>query len=153
MITGFTTFLWCNGNAAQAADFYVDTFPNSRVTSIEHYPADAHLPAGSVLTVAFELFGQPFVALNGGDEFAHTPAISFQVFCETQDEIDELWDRLTSNGGSPGQCGWCTDQFGVSWQVVPTTLSERLGHPDPLIAQRAFQAMLQMTKFIISDLG
>lgn len=151
-ITGTTTCLWFDEQAGEAADFYVSLFPESRIVSTSHYQEGAPKPAGSVLTVEFELFGQAFLALNAGPEFPHSPAISFQVFCDTQDEIDRLWDALTSDGGSESMCGWCADRFGVSWQVIPRALPELLGNPDPARAQQAWSAMMTMRKLVIADL-
>jgi predicted 3-demethylubiquinone-9 3-methyltransferase (glyoxalase superfamily) len=148
-ITGVNTFLWFDDCALEAAEFYVSTFPGAVIDHVDNYPG----PDEKVMTVSFRLFDKPFVALNGGPVFTHSPAISFQVFCDTQDEIDQLWDRLTSEGGSESQCGWCQDKFGVSWQVIPSVLGEKLGSPDPEVSQRAFGAMMQMKKFIIADLG
>jgi predicted 3-demethylubiquinone-9 3-methyltransferase (glyoxalase superfamily) len=135
-----TTFLWFDGQAEQAARFYVDTFQNSRIVS------------SSPMTVVFELEGQRFMALNGGPRFKFTEAISLFVDCETQAEVDALWERLLTGGGSPSQCGWLKDQFGLNWQVVPEVLRGMLTDPDPARAQRAMQAMLTMTKLDIAAL-
>lgn len=151
-IRGLTTCLWFDDQAEAAARFYVATFPDSRMGAISRYATDAQKPAGSVLTVEFELFGQPFLALNGGPEFPHTPAISFQVFCETQEEVDRLWDALIADGGDAGRCGWCEDRFGVSWQVIPRRLTELLSSEDAEIARRTTEAMMQMGKIVIADL-
>ncbi|MGI9197692.1 MAG: VOC family protein [Candidatus Nanopelagicales bacterium] len=151
-IEGATTCLWFSDEAQEAADFYVGLFPGSRVLSTSYYPADAQRPAGSVLTVEFELFGQPFLALNGGPVYSHSPAISFQVFCETQEEIDRVWDALVSDGGEESRCGWCSDRFGVSWQVIPRRLTQLLSSPDPGVAGRATEAMMGMSKIVIADL-
>ncbi len=115
-IDGVTTCLWFDGQAEDAVQFYVATFPGSTIVSTSYYPTDAQRPEGSVLTVEFELFGRPFLALNGGPQYAHSHAISFQVFCDTQEEVDRLWDALVSNGGEESMCGWCSDRFGVSWR-------------------------------------
>ena len=109
------------------------------------------LPEGTVLTVEFELFGQPFLALNGGPVFTHSPAISFQVFCDTQEEVDRLWDALTGNGGEESMCGWCSDRFGVSWQIVPRMLNPLLQSQDDAIRTRAWNAMVGMRKLVIAD--
>jgi predicted 3-demethylubiquinone-9 3-methyltransferase (glyoxalase superfamily) len=152
-ISGLTTFLWFDTQALDAAQFYVNTFPGSSLGHVEYFQADAQQPHGSVLTVSFELFGQPFTALNGGPQFTHSEAVSFQVFCDTQDEVDQLWTTLTSDGGEEGRCGWCKDRFGVSWQVIPHALGRKLSDPDLEVSQRAFQAMMSMGKIVIADLG
>lgn len=152
-----TPFLWFAHEAEEAAALYTTIFPGSRITSISRY-GDAGRDVtggapGSVMTVAFELGGQPFVALNGGIAFAFTEAVSFQVACASQAEVDHFWDRL-AEGGDPAaqQCGWLKDRFGVSWQVVPTRLFELLGDPDPAKAERATTAMLAMKKLDIAEL-
>jgi hypothetical protein len=150
-ITGLTTFLWFDTEAEQAANLYVSTFPGSRITGISHYQLDAQKRAGEVLTVDFELFGQSFACINAGPDFPHSPAVSFQVFCDTQEEIDRLWDTLTADGGEPGRCGWCKDRFGVSWQVIPRNLSSLLGAGGEAGA-RAFGAMMGMGKLDIAGL-
>lgn len=152
-IDGVTTCLWFDDQAQEAAQFYVATFPASKVASTSYYPANAQKPEGSVLTVEFELFGQPFLALNGGPQYTHSPAISFQVFCDTQDEVDRLWDALVSDGGEESMCGWCSDRFGVSWQIIPRRLTELLSSPDPDVARRATERMLTMRKIVVADLG
>ena len=151
-IKGLTTCLWFDDQAEVAASFYVATFPDSRIIGTSHYASDAQRPAGSVLTVEFEIFGRQFLALNAGPQFQHSPAISFQVFCDTQDEIDRIWDTLISGGGEPSMCGWCSDRFGVSWQVIPRRLTELLGSPDAEVARRTTQRMMAMNKIIIADL-
>ncbi len=151
-IDGVTTCLWFDSQAGEAADFYVRTFPDSRVVSTSYYPVDAQKPAGSVLTVEFEIFGKPFLALNAGPVYTHSPAISFQVFCDTQAEVDRLWDALVSDGGEESMCGWCSDRFGVSWQVIPRRLTELLSSPEPTVAQRTTERMMAMRKIIIADL-
>lgn len=147
-----TTCLWFDGKAEEAANFYVSLFPNSKVTDVVRYTEAGPGPAGSVLTIAFELDGQPFVGLNGGPQFSFTEAVSFIVNCESQAEVDEFWDRLIADGGEPGQCGWLKDKFGLSWQVVPTELPQLLGDPDPEKAARATQAMFQMSKLDIEEI-
>jgi predicted 3-demethylubiquinone-9 3-methyltransferase (glyoxalase superfamily) len=146
-----TPFLWFDNQAEDAANFYVATFANSRIVQVSHYGEAGPGPKGCVMTVTFELEGQAFIALNGGPQFEFNEAISFVVNCETQDQIDGLWDRLTS-GGQPVQCGWLKDRYGVSWQIVPTELGELLGGPDPAGSQRAMKAMLQMKKLEIETL-
>ncbi len=141
--------LWFDGQAEQAARHYTAIFPNSAITATTRFGPDSPGPEGSVLTVDFALDGEPFVALNGGPQFAFTEAVSFQVPCADQDEVDHYWDRL-SDGGEPGQCGWLKDRFGVSWQVIPTELPALLGDPDPDRAQRAMQAMLAMGKLDVA---
>lgn len=142
-----TPFLWFNDNAEEAARFYVDVFPNSRVTDVARMGEGA--PA---LTVAFTLDGEDFVALNGGPVHAFTEAVSFVIDCETQAEVDRYWAALTAGGGQPGDCGWLKDCFGLSWQVVPRRLPELLTDPDPARAQRALQAMMQMSRIDIAAL-
>lgn len=143
-----TPCLWFDTEGEEAATFYTSVFKNSRILSVSRYGEAGPRPAGSVMTVNFELGGQEFVALNGGPDFSFTEAISFQVSCSSQEEVDEYWDRL-SQGGQEGPCGWLKDRYGVSWQVVPTALGELLGDPDPARAQRAMKAMLQMRKIDI----
>ncbi len=152
-ISGVTTCLWFDDQAQEAAQFYVATFPGSRILSTSYYATDAQKPEGSVLTVEFELFGQPFLGLNGGPHFTHSPAISFQVFCDTQEEVDRLWDALVSNGGEESMCGWCSDRFGVSWQIIPRRLTELLSSSDPDVARRTTERMMTMRKIVIADLG
>jgi predicted 3-demethylubiquinone-9 3-methyltransferase (glyoxalase superfamily) len=151
-VTKLTTYLWFDDQALDAATFYVELFPNSRLGEISHYQADAQRPEGSVLTVEFELYGQPFAALNGGPHFPHSEAVSFQVTCENQNEVDRLWDALTSEGGSESQCGWCKDRWGVSWQIIPSELERALKGLDGHDSGYAFQAMMKMTKIIVNDL-
>lgn len=133
-------------------EFYVATFPGSTIVSTSYYPTDAQRPEGSVLTVEFELFGRPFLALNGGPQYAHSHAISFQVFCDTQEEVDRLWDALVSNGGEESMCGWCSDRFGVSWQIIPRRLPQLLSSADAEVARLATERMLTMRKIVIADL-
>lgn len=151
-ISGVTTFLWFDDQALEAASFYVKTFPDSRLGEISHRPGDSPRPEGSILTVEFELFGHPFVALNGGPGFPHSEAISFQVHCDTQDEIDQLWNALTSKGGRESACGWCHDRWGISWQIIPRALGELLQSGDEATSKRAFEAMMTMTKIDIAGL-
>ncbi|MDX3544035.1 VOC family protein [Streptomyces europaeiscabiei] len=148
---GFTTCLWFDGQAEEAAAHYVSIFKNSRIGRVTHYGEGAPQPAGSVLTVDFVANGQQFVALNGGPQFKFTEAVSFQILCADQDEIDYYWNRLTE-GGEPGPCGWLKDRFGVSWQVVPTALIEMINDSDPQKASRAVAAMMSMGKFDLAAL-
>jgi predicted 3-demethylubiquinone-9 3-methyltransferase (glyoxalase superfamily) len=143
--------LWFDGQAEQAAAHYTAIFPHSEVHGVTFYGSGAPGPEGSVMTVSFSLDGQRFVGLNGGPQFTFSEAISFQVLCATQDEVDYYWDRL-SEAGEEGPCGWLKDRFGVSWQVVPTVLLELIDDPDPGRAQRATQAMLKMRKIEITEL-
>ncbi|HYL21810.1 MAG TPA: VOC family protein [Gemmatimonadales bacterium] len=140
-----TPFLWFNGKAEEAMNFYVSVFKNSQVVSVTRYGDAGPGPKGSVMTAAFQLEGQDFVALNGGPEFTFSPAISFLVNCETQQEVDELWEKL-SQGGEKGKCGWLKDKYGVSWQIVPSLLRKLLQDTDASKAQRVMKAMLQMDK-------
>jgi predicted 3-demethylubiquinone-9 3-methyltransferase (glyoxalase superfamily) len=144
-------FLWFDDQAEDAASYYVSLFDDAEITGISRYPEGSPGPAGGVMTVSFTLAGQEFTALNGGPEFTFSEAISFVVHCKDQDEVDGLWAQLTE-GGAPGQCGWLTDRFGLSWQIVPDRLNELLADPDPGRAQRAMQAMLQMEKIEIKTL-
>jgi predicted 3-demethylubiquinone-9 3-methyltransferase (glyoxalase superfamily) len=146
-----TTFLTFDGQAEEAIEFYTSIFPNSKILSTSRYRAGGPGPEGSLMSATFELAGQEFVALNGGPSFTFSQGISLFVDCETQDEVDELWERLT-DGGEPGPCGWLTDRFGVSWQIIPRTLGELLNDDDPEKAQRVMQAMLQMRKIEIEGL-
>jgi predicted 3-demethylubiquinone-9 3-methyltransferase (glyoxalase superfamily) len=146
-----TTFLTFNNQAEEAINLYVSIFPNSRILSINRYGERAPIPAGTVMSATFELDGQQFTALNGGSHFIFSDGISLFVSCQTQEEVDELWEKLSA-GGSPVPCGWLKDKFGVSWQIIPTVLGELLGYPDPAKAQRVMQAMLQMSKIDIATL-
>jgi predicted 3-demethylubiquinone-9 3-methyltransferase (glyoxalase superfamily) len=146
-----TPFLWFDGKAEEAMNFYISIFKNSKVVSITRYGEAGPGPKGSVMTAAFQINGQEFVALNGGPQFTFSPAISFVVNCETQQEVDELWEKL-SEGGEKQVCGWLKDKYGLSWQVVPTVLPEMLQDKDPEKANRVMQAMLQMGKIDIKTL-
>ncbi len=146
-----TPFLWFDGKAEEAANLYVSLFKNSKITNVSRYGEAAPGETGTVMTVSFELDGQEFIALNGGPHFSFTPAISFMIHCETQAEVDELWDKLCE-GGEPSQCGWLTDRFGVSWQVVPTALGDMLQDEDEEKSERVMRAMLQMEKLDINTL-
>jgi predicted 3-demethylubiquinone-9 3-methyltransferase (glyoxalase superfamily) len=146
-----TPFLWFDTEAEEAAKHYTSIFPNSRITQVARYGSAGPREAGTVMTVAFELDGQPFVGLNGGPDFSFSEAVSFQVDCETQEEVDEYWSKL-SDGGEEGPCGWLKDRFGLSWQIVPKRLMELLTDPDRERAQRAMAAMLKMGKLQIDEL-
>ncbi len=146
-----TPFLWFDGAAEEAARFYASIFRNSKIAEISRYGAEGPGPAGSTMTVSFELDGMRFVGLNGGPHYKFSPAISFVVNCATQDEVDYYWDRLVA-GGEPQQCGWLTDRFGVSWQIFPTALGELLQDKDPEKSGRVMKAMLQMVKIDIKTL-
>ncbi|MCC3652266.1 VOC family protein [Streptomyces sp. S07_1.15] len=149
---GFTTCLWFDGRAEEAAQYYTSVFEDGRIGKISRYTEAGPGPAGSVVTVDFEINGQKFVALNSGPEFSFTEAISFQITCENQAEVDHYWDRLTEGGGQEVQCGWVKDRFGVSWQIIPTVLLDMVGDPDPEKAKRATEAMLGMKKLDIAEL-
>jgi len=141
-----TPCLWFDTQAEEAATFYTTVFPNSRITDVSRYPGGAGDRAGTVLTVEFELDGQAYVALNAGPEFTFSEAISFQIPCADQDEVDHYWNALTAGGGEESQCGWLKDRFGLSWQVFPEEMSRLLSDPDPERAQRAMDAMMTMKK-------
>ena len=143
--------LWFDTEAEEAAEFYTSVFKNSRIAGLTRYPEGAPREAGMVMTVEFELDGQRFVGINGGPEFQFDEAVSFQIDCADQEEIDYYWERL-SEDGEEGQCGWLKDRFGLSWQVVPTGMEELFADPDPERAQRAMQAMLEMGKLDVAEL-
>lgn len=144
-------FLWFDKEAEDAANLYVSLFPNSRILSVQRYGPGGPGPEGSAMTVDFELDGQRVTALNGGPVYSHTPAFSFVIDCDGQAEVDRYWDRLLE-GGAPSQCGWLTDRFGLSWQVVPKQLFETIGGTDAAGRQRAMAAMMGMRKLIVADL-
>ena len=146
-----TTFLTFDGQAADAVALYTSVFPDSRILSAREYGDAGPGPKGELMTATFELAGQEFMALNGGPSFSFSQGISLFVDCETQEEVDELWEKL-SEGGEPGPCGWLADRFGVSWQIIPRALGELLGDPDPAKSQAVMQAMLQMGKIEIDGL-
>lgn len=146
-----TPFLWFDGQAEEAMNFYVSIFKNSKVLSVTRFGEAGPGPKGSVMTATFQLEGQAFTALNGGPMFKFTPALSFFVSCETQEEVDVLWEKL-SQGGEKSRCGWLKDKFGLSWQIIPSALERMLGDSDPLKANRVMQAMLQMDKIVIARL-
>jgi predicted 3-demethylubiquinone-9 3-methyltransferase (glyoxalase superfamily) len=145
------TNLWFDTEAEEAAEFYTSLFENSRIVNVSRYTEDAPREAGMVMTVEFELDGQRFVAINGGPEFTFDEAISLQIACEDQDEVDYFWERLTE-GGEESRCGWLKDRYGLSWQVIPKGMEEVFSDPDPERARRAMQAMLGMRKLDIAAL-
>ena len=151
--TNLTTFLWFDNEALEAAEFYVSLFPGSRLGAVSYYQADAQRPKGSVLTVEFELFGRPFAALNGGPQFPHSEAVSFQVACDTQEDVDRLWAAVVSDGGAESMCGWCKDRWGISWQIIPSALTRALQGLDGYDSEYAFGAMMNMSKIIVADLS
>lgn len=144
--------LWFDTQGEDAATFYVSVFPASRVTKVTRWGPENPDREGTALTVEFELDGQPFVALNGGPQFTFSEAISFQIPCADQAEVDRYWDALTADGGQESDCGWVKDKFGLSWQVIPTRLPELLSDPDPERASRAMQSMMTMKKLDIAEL-
>jgi predicted 3-demethylubiquinone-9 3-methyltransferase (glyoxalase superfamily) len=146
-----TPFLWFDGNAEAAMNLYVSIFDDAKILSVSRYGEEGPGSEGSVMTASFELFGQRFVALNGGPQYAFTPAISFLVNCETQQEVDRYWDQL-SEGGQTMQCGWLTDKFGVTWQIVPSILPDLLGDEDDEKSSSVMRAMLRMEKLDIATL-
>ncbi|MFY9906285.1 MAG: VOC family protein [Terriglobales bacterium] len=144
-------FLWFDTQAEEAAKFYVSIFKNSKILNLAHYGEAGPGPKGSVMVATFQIEGQKFMALNGGPQYTFSPAISFYVDCETQAEVDELWEKLTA-GGSDVQCGWLRDKFGVSWQIIPKALIELMQDKDPVKSQRVFKAMMGMIKIDIEAL-
>jgi predicted 3-demethylubiquinone-9 3-methyltransferase (glyoxalase superfamily) len=146
-----TPFLWFDGNAEEAMNLYVSTFKNSKLVNVSRYGEAGPGPNGSVMVGTFEIEGQQFMALNGGPQYKFTPAVSFVVNCETQQEVDDYWDKL-SEGGQTQQCGWLQDKFGLSWQIVPTILGKLLQDKDPAKSQRVMKAMLGMVKIDIAGL-
>ena len=148
---GITPCLWFDTEGEEAAKLYTSVFPNSRILSMLRHGEAGPRPAGTVMTVDFELDGQAFTALNGGAQFTFSEAISFQVMCESQDEVDHYWSAL-SDGGEEGPCGWLRDRFGVSWQIVPTALPKLLGTGDSAQSERVMEAMFQMKKLDIEEL-
>ena len=145
------TFLWYDNNAEEAAKFYCSLFKDSKIVKVTRYPEGGPAPAGTVMTVEFQLAGVQFIALNGGPHFKFTEAISLSVDCETQAEVDDLWNKLTQDG-QPSQCGWLKDKYGLSWQIVPTALPELLGSQDSAKSARVMQAMMKMIKIDIAAL-
>jgi len=150
MSARITPFLWFENQAEEAANFYVSIFRNSKIETVHRYGDTGPGPKGTVMTVAFELDGQPFVALNGGPQFKFTEAISFVVNSASQQEVDDYWDKLLE-GGAPQQCGWLKDKFGLSWQVVPTAVIEMLTDRDPAKSQRVMAAVMKMIKIDIAQ--
>ena len=151
MVSKNTICLWYDGTALDAAKFYAETFPDSRVDAVHRAPGD--YPSGKqgdVLTVQFTVMGIPCLCLNGGPTFTHTEAFSFQVATDTQEETDRLWNAIIGNGGQASECGWCKDKWGLSWQITPRALTAAITNPDPAAAKRAFQAMMQMRKIDIA---
>lgn len=146
-----TPFLWFDNNAEEAMNFYVSIFKNSKVGTVTRYGEAGPGPKGAVMSATFQLDGQEFFALNGGPLFKFTEAISFFVNCETQGEVDYFWDKLVA-GGTPSQCGWLKDKYGLSWQIIPSALGRMLGSQDATKSQRAMQAMLQMVKIDVKKL-
>ncbi|MEU6773591.1 VOC family protein [Streptomyces sp. NPDC046759] len=149
---GFLTCLWFDGQAQEAAEFYVSVFKNSGIGRVSRYPESGPGETGSVLTVEFTANGHKFVALNGGPQFKFNEAVSFQVLCSDQEEIDFYWTRLTENGGEAGPCGWLKDRYGVSWQIVYDRLPEMLHGPDPEGTARVFKVMMGMGKLDVAEL-
>ncbi len=147
-----TTFLTFNNQAEEAVNFYVSIFRNSKVLSMNRYGEGGPMPAGTVMAASFLLDGQEFMALNGGPTFNFAEGISLYVNCETQQEVDYYWNKLSRGSDDTGQCGWLKDKFGVSWQIVPTALGQLLGDPDPKKSQNVMQAMLKMKKLDIAEL-
>jgi predicted 3-demethylubiquinone-9 3-methyltransferase (glyoxalase superfamily) len=146
-----TPCLWFDTEGEDAATFYTSLFPNSKITNVARYGSAGPRPEGSVMTVEFELDGRAFVALNGGPDFKFNEAISFQVSCENQEEVDSYWDKL-GEGGEEGPCGWLKDKFGLSWQIIPTALPRLLSDPDTEKSQRVMAAMLEMKKIDVDEL-
>ena len=144
-------FLWFDRQAEEAANFYVSIFKNSKIGKVRRYGEAGPGPKGSAMSVEFQLGGQDFIALNGGPQFKFSPAISFFVNCKRQKEVDDLWEKLSA-GGKKDRCGWLTDKFGVSWQIIPTALGKLMGDPDPEKSSRVMKAMLQMDKIDINTL-
>lgn len=146
--------IWYDGTAEAAATFYAATFPDSRLDAVHRAPGD--YPAGSegdVLTVEFTVLGTAFLGLNGGPQFPQTEAVSFQVYTDDQKETDRYWDAIVGNGGAESACGWCKDRWGVNWQITPRALMNAIAHPDPVVAKRAFEAMMSMRKIDIARIS
>lgn len=146
-----TPFLWFDGKLEEAINFYTSIFKNSIIKNVSRYGDGAPVPGGSIMTATFQLDGVEFMGINGGPLFSFTPAISFFIKCETQDQVDDLWDKLSA-GGESQRCGWVKDKYGISWQIVPNILGKLLSDPDKVKAKRAMDAMLKMDKLVISTL-
>jgi predicted 3-demethylubiquinone-9 3-methyltransferase (glyoxalase superfamily) len=146
-----TPFLWFDGKAEEAAKFYVSLFKNAKLGEVRRYAEGSPAPAGSAMSASFQIDGQDYIAFNGGPHFKFTPAVSLFVNCETQEEVDYFWEKLTA-GGNESQCGWLKDKFGLSWQIVPAALGQMLGDKDPAKSKRVMEAMLQMRKIDIARL-
>ena len=146
------TYLWFDDNAEEAMNFYVSIFKNSKILNVSRYGDAGPGPKGTVMNGVFQLEGQKFMALNGGPRFKFTEAISLFVTCDSQEEVDELWEKLTADGGEPSRCGWLKDKFGLSWQIIPTALMELMGDKDPERSKRVMEAMLEMSKIDIARL-
>ncbi|MFJ9699832.1 VOC family protein [Streptomyces fradiae] len=146
-----TPYLWFDGQAEEAAAYYTSIFEDSRIVRVDRYPEGTPMPAGSVMTVEFELAGQRYVAMNGGPEFTFSEAISLSVGCEDQEEVDYFWSRL-SEGGEEGPCGWLKDRYGLSWQITPRVLEDMMRDPDPAKSRRAAEAMMGMKKLDVRAL-
>ena len=147
-----TTYLWFDGQAEEAASLYTSIFKNSKITSVTRYGDAGPGPKGQAMVVNFELEGQELIALNGGPQFKFTEAISLLVSCDSQEEVDDLWSKLTAGGGAESQCGWLKDKFGLSWQIIPSALFRLMQDPDPAKSRRVMEAMLQMKKIDIAGL-
>jgi predicted 3-demethylubiquinone-9 3-methyltransferase (glyoxalase superfamily) len=147
-----TPFLWFDSQAEDAAKFYCSIFKNARLGKVARYPEGSPGPAGSVMTVEFQIEGQDYIALNGGPHFKFTEAVSFVVNCQDQQEVDYYWDKLIADGGKPSQCGWLKDKYGLSWQIVPTAMNRLFASHDKAASQRAMQAMLGMVKLDVGKL-
>jgi predicted 3-demethylubiquinone-9 3-methyltransferase (glyoxalase superfamily) len=148
-----TPCLWFDGNAEEAANFYVSLFPDSRIDQVHRAAADnPSTRAGDVLVVQFTLAGRAYIGLNGGPLFHFNEAVSFQIDCTDQMEVDRLWEKLIAHGGSPSECGWCKDRFGLSWQVTPNRLTQLLASPDAAVARRVMESMMTMSKIDIATL-
>jgi len=145
-IQKITPYLWFNGNAEAAVEFYTSVFPDSRVTKVARWGEGGPGPQGTVMSIAFELAGQGFFALNGGPEFTFSPAVSLFVSCESQAEVDELWAKFLAGGGKPTACGWLEDRYGLSWQIIPTALIDLMSDPDPKASGRVARALMGMQK-------
>ena len=146
-----TPFLWFDGNAEEAVNFYVSIFEDAKILNLSRYGEAGPGPKGAVMSATFQLQGQEFIALNGGPQFKFTPAISFFVHCQTQEEVDELWEKLSA-GGRKDRCGWLTDKYGLSWQIIPDVLGKMLNDPDKEKSKRVMTAMLQMDKIEVKKL-